>query len=237
MIYIFLSIFIEEKDAFFNLANVFHEYNEYAGIYMSNSFDMVNSPIGDACGMYVAIARLNHSCIPNVQQTHIPESKLEVLYATRTIEIGDEINDCYLDLRQSVEDRRCYLEQHYRFTCGCSGCVQAIASSPSTDCNRRQRAKSLVDIIIELSESGHVSDAYDIAMELLRLVSDSRSVGWGERYVAEAHTYICYIALEMENFEDAKKHAKKAYEWNLLLQGSDSYDTKASVELLLKCTT
>ena len=31
---------------------------------------------------------LNHSCIPNVQQTHVPSTGCEVLHASRKIEIG-----------------------------------------------------------------------------------------------------------------------------------------------------
>ena len=32
---------------------------------------------------------LNHSCVPNVQQTHVPATGEEVLYASRDIEIGE----------------------------------------------------------------------------------------------------------------------------------------------------
>ena len=115
-----------------------------AGIFMTNSFDMVDSPRGMACGMYVALARyvrvmvlcsmlsyasritpcleslplfspsllllslllslplfssslsLNHSCVPNAQQTHVPSSGSEVLYASRKIVIGKYSNDLFL---------------------------------------------------------------------------------------------------------------------------------------------
>ncbi len=40
---------------------------EAAGIFITNSFDMTDSPLGEACAMYCAIGRLNHSCYPNVQ--------------------------------------------------------------------------------------------------------------------------------------------------------------------------
>ena len=145
-------------------------------------------------GMFLAIGRLNHSCIPNAQQTFIPllskNSKknynnnmntstttinkdyyysnnnhittsphattsittsnnttttsttttttnnnndnierrnsscigYEVLYATRDIIIGEEINDCYIELRQSRKDRRKELMSLYRFKCVCKIC-------------------------------------------------------------------------------------------------------------------
>ena len=38
-----------------------------AGIFMTNCFDMTDSIYGESCAMYLALARLNHSCCPNVQ--------------------------------------------------------------------------------------------------------------------------------------------------------------------------
>jgi hypothetical protein len=46
--------------------------------------------------MYLALARLNHSCTPNVQQTHMPDTTEEALFACRDIKRGEEINDCYI---------------------------------------------------------------------------------------------------------------------------------------------
>ena len=68
----------EERRAFFEMENVFEECDQAAGIYMTNSFDMTSTETS-GCGMYLAIARLNHSCRPNAQQTHLPETKEEVL--------------------------------------------------------------------------------------------------------------------------------------------------------------
>ena len=38
--------------------------------------------------------RLNHSCTPNAQQTHVPSSGQEVLYASRDIQIGVCVRVC-----------------------------------------------------------------------------------------------------------------------------------------------
>lgn len=105
-----------DRKAFFEMANVFPEIrSEAAGIFMTNSFDMADSEEGEACAMYCAIARLNHSCTPNVQQSHCPDTKEEVLYASRTIELGEEINDCYIELRQKKSTRRAELRNLFRF--------------------------------------------------------------------------------------------------------------------------
>ena len=38
-----------------------------ANIFITNSFDMTDRSSGEACAIYCALGRLNHSCYPNVQ--------------------------------------------------------------------------------------------------------------------------------------------------------------------------
>ena len=56
------------------------------------------------------------------QQTHYPDTTEEVLYAVRDIRKGEEINDCYIDLRQPKIKRQAELREYYRFDCLCAGC-------------------------------------------------------------------------------------------------------------------
>ena len=56
------------------------------------------------------------------QQTHYPDTTEEVLYAARDIRKGEEINDCYIDLRQPKIKRQAELREYYRFDCSCAGC-------------------------------------------------------------------------------------------------------------------
>eukprot|EP01034_Spumella_vulgaris_P027691 gene27691-34453_t len=79
--------------------------------------------------MYLALGRLNHSCTPNVQQTHIPETTEEVVYAARDIAEGEELNDCYIELRQTRAQRRALLSEYYRFQCDCVGCTGGVCGS------------------------------------------------------------------------------------------------------------
>jgi hypothetical protein len=133
------------KRAFYNMANVFPEAPTTAtGIFMTNCFDMTGSAHGDSCAMYCAFARLNHSCTPNTQQSHIPQTGEEVLYASRDILCGEELNDCYIDLRQRTVDRRATLQEIYRFYCECPACV----ACESEDDARRERAGGFDDLIV-----------------------------------------------------------------------------------------
>ena len=59
------------------MSNVYDDIeSRSAGIYMTNAFDMPGETETEtkASGMFLAIARLNHSCTPNAQQTYIPPS-------------------------------------------------------------------------------------------------------------------------------------------------------------------
>ena len=203
-------------------------------------------------GMFLAIGRLNHSCIPNAQQTFIPLQRnnkkyynikistntshdnnnnndnnnyyyynnnnnnkrsssscigYEVLYATRDIMIGEEINDCYIELRQSSRDRRKELMSLYRFKCVCKICSindeddedkhddgddgdgddkiskemkkQKLRDIQIDDDRRRQRAMQLDEAIYEFLSMGEYNMAQDIGTELIKLLEHTKSIGWG----------------------------------------------------------
>ena len=57
---------VQDRQAFSAMANVFSDTDKEcfgssaAGIFLTNSFDMVDAPHGKSCAMYCAIARLNH---------------------------------------------------------------------------------------------------------------------------------------------------------------------------------
>jgi hypothetical protein len=186
--------------------------------------------------MFLAIGRLNHSCIPNAQQTFIPLQRnnkkvnnikistntshnnnnnnkrsssscigYEVLYATRDIMIGEEINDCYIELRQSSKDRRKELMSLYRFKCLCKICsinddddkddggggedddkISNEMKKPKLregiqidDYRRRQRAMQLDEAIYEFLSMGEYNMAQDISTELIKLLEHTKSIGWG----------------------------------------------------------
>jgi hypothetical protein len=130
----------------------------------------------------------------------------EVLYATRDIMIGEEINDCYIELRQSRKDRRKELMSLYRFKCVCKIC--SINDEDKDDCDndgdddgedkiskemkkqklrdiqidddrRRQRAMQLDEAIYEFLSMGEYNMAQDIGIELIKLIEHKKSIGWG----------------------------------------------------------
>jgi hypothetical protein len=232
----------EERVALLSMANVWPEISSPgAGIFMTNSFDMTDSPNGDSCGMYCAIARLNHSCNPNAQQTHIPETGEEVLVASRDIEVGDEINDCYIDLRQTKSERRRILSELYRFECCCVVC--SMESSEADD-KARSRAMQLDGSVLDAAEAD-ADTALLVAEQYLSLLKShcslstntataSCSRGWSDRYMAGAHLYMYQIASVLGKAKLAHQHITEAHSWNTVLQGPNTPDSQNTLALTKK---
>jgi hypothetical protein len=220
----------DDKRAFYDMANVYENENDItkeAGIFMTNSFDMTDHPDGPACAMYCAIARLNHSCQPNVQQSHCPDTQEEVVYATRRIEIGEEINDCYIDLRASVNNRRNLLGQLYRFYCNCPAC----SNDNNDDDNLRIRAANYDDLIISTARRDPQT-ALDIALESVNLLNSSKCILWSTRYIPGACLSVYQLAMALNKRSIAHEYIQKAHFLNTLQQGYNTPDSKRTNELL-----
>lgn len=240
----------EDRAAFYDMANVFseEEFPAAVGIFMTNSFDMTDSPFaegddgddddeddeeegsngrskGGCCAMYLALARLNHSCIPNAQQTHIPSTTEEVLYASRDIEIGEEINDCYIDLRQDREARRHELSKYYRFHCTCPACefsptfkypsithssfplakrnngvidsLEAFELSVKWCDQIRKVAKTYPEYSIKLIDRDEITKALKTNETVLEWFNEPMNTLWCIRYMPELYSFLAQIHTAM----------------------------------------
>lgn len=223
----------EDKDAFHAMANVFPELPAAVGIFMTNCFDMTDSIYGTCCAMYLALARLNHSCTPNAQQTHLPDTTEEVLYACRAISRGEEINDCYIDLRQTHAKRQEMLLEHYRFTCNCPGCgIEGDARI--RDDALRSAAFLLIDELTDIITEDALPNALTKATTFSKTLSTRECLLWSIRYLPELSLCAYEIALTLEQRGMAKKYLQKAHALNVLLQGDRAADSQRTAGLLEK---
>ena len=229
----------DERDAFYAMSNAFPDAaSPAAGIFMTNCFDMADAPHGESCAMYLAIARLNHSCTPNVQQTHLPDTGEEVLYAARDIEEGEELNDCYIDLRQSTAARQAVLLDIYRFTCTCAACslvvdVPGMEKQRADDDRRRARAAALDDDILHAVSEDGPETALALAADAIRLLGAKECKPWSIRYLADA--LVSVYQLELANGakeRKARRLLKTAHELNVLLTGRRSPESQGTADKL-----
>ena len=189
-----------DRASFYDMANVFPDApTPAAGIFMTNCFDMADAAHGQSCAMYCAIGRLNHSCEPNAQQTHIPDTFVEVLYASRDIAVGDEINDCYIDLRQSTHERRVALQDIYRFHCTCKACLRADEDKVKNENEETEGEVNSVSVSVFASASIGTGVCEQDRERVKAHLNDDRVVstvdkGDVERALGKwVHSSLCYV--------------------------------------------
>ena len=107
----------------------------------------------------------------------------EVLIATRAIDVGEELNDCYIHLLQSRAKRKSQLQEIYGFDCQCMACSQLEFQSDDT---RRVKAAELEELIIEVAAESGPEVAMELCTALIRILESDSSIGWGGRYQGKA---------------------------------------------------
>ncbi|KAL7536532.1 hypothetical protein ACHAXR_009276 [Thalassiosira sp. AJA248-18] len=92
------------------------------GVYDTNSFLLGK----DACGgLFLTIARINHSCRPNVNHFWSTNLQQTLIFATRDIKLGEELCTTYGPSECMVtEGRRNYLSSRFSFECMCEMCLE-----------------------------------------------------------------------------------------------------------------
>lgn len=78
-------------------------------------------------GLFLTIARINHSCRPNANHIWRPDLQMTLVFATREIEVGEEISITYGPSGECLDTagRRAYLEERFSFECGCDMCAES----------------------------------------------------------------------------------------------------------------
>lgn len=243
---------------------------------MTNSFDMTDSIYGTSCAMYLALARLNHSCTastilsrlillmlslmfalsgtPNAQQTHLPLTTEEVLYASRAIRRGEEINDCYIDLRQNRADRRKELLEYFRFHCECSGChlhcaecvdvdsstdvlsnhvecPHVIALFSRDDCHRRE-CDQYNDTLCSILHEQDIQTAIAYSLQIVSTLESNHCIQWSQRYLPEIYHSLFSLYSSVNQHKPARKYLIKAYKLSVLSEGENSPETLKLVETI-----
>lgn len=108
------------------------------GIIFSNAFAR-EAGVFDAALCLVS-SRLNHSCLPNCEQTWDPDSCEVQVRASTGVAAGAELCNYYVDLLAPACDRRRTLQEGYRFECTCRACRGFVAES---DRRRRRLREAL----------------------------------------------------------------------------------------------
>ena len=95
------------------------------GIFQTNSFQL-DDQTGFG-GLFLTIARMNHSCRPNAVHYWRPDLYMMVVHAVRDISVGEELCTCYGpgDFF-GTERRRSFLREKFCFECVCDMCIEGV---------------------------------------------------------------------------------------------------------------
>lgn len=117
--------------------------------------------------LFPAIARINHSCIPNAQANFHPLHQTFNVHATRDIPVGEEVSISYLPEVGQLRDQRIVkLEEGYGFICNCPACDLNTMIGQRGEHDRKQMQESLKKTRAYLADSikisGSTEGGYDV---------------------------------------------------------------------------
>jgi hypothetical protein len=175
---VFQNLDLATQQAFMELSNCREDDKKntmdastIVGIYQTNSFRLAdNEPYG---GLFLTIARMNHSCSPNCNHIWRQDLKEMLVLATRDISAGEELCTIYGPSQYlDTSGRQSYLLERFSFTCGCEMCLEKNQSGGD---DRMVRLDSLQeDISMFAASSNKPEAALEAIEESLELLKDQR---------------------------------------------------------------
>jgi hypothetical protein len=139
----------KEKDEVMSLTylgTAADEVEDKLGIIFKNN--AYNS--GSQVGLFLKIARINHSCRPNTSYYWSDRLNKRIVYAARKILPGEELFVSYIPLLLTQTERQNHLNR-YGFRCTCEACAQERSIIEASDNRRTTLKKAFVDFESQLS--------------------------------------------------------------------------------------
>lgn len=161
------------KQAFLELSNCCDDnagISPPVGIYQTNSYRLGESePYG---GLFLTIARLNHSCRPSCHHVWRRDLKEMLVFATRDISAGEELHTTYGPSQYlDTVGRQSYLLERFSFTCGCEMCLE---NNHDGGDDRMLKLDALQEDVSLLAASGKPEAAIEAIEQCLELLREQR---------------------------------------------------------------
>eukprot|EP00929_Paragymnodinium_shiwhaense_P014648 TRINITY_DN12257_c0_g1_i1.p1 TRINITY_DN12257_c0_g1~~TRINITY_DN12257_c0_g1_i1.p1 ORF type:complete len:412 (-),score=88.70 TRINITY_DN12257_c0_g1_i1:390-1577(-) len=188
------------------------------GIFETNSFSQ--SSESQVAGLCLTLARFNHSCMPNCEQSFDTKTGKFQIRASRDIVDGEELCPFYVDLRNSAEERSEDLKGAYGFQCSCPACQQRDAASDQ----RRQRLLELEMASREAAGDERLADSLDLIEETLQLL-DEEGLHWQALRMRESY-FAARLAMDLDDGHKSLAWLEKAQAACRLCHGPLHPDTK-----------
>ncbi|CAG9988739.1 unnamed protein product [Clonostachys byssicola] len=207
---------------FLSLHNNFPGKHPFAGIMKTNALPCGSgSEIG---AVYPTICRINHSCLPNSQNTWNSDTKIETIFAIRPIKCGEEITIMY-DQGGPSTVRQASLKQSFGFKCSCVVCSQPPALLRESDA-RRSRIQQL---------DGQIGDPFQMLKSPEKSLKDCHSLLQVLKAEYGAYPGALAARLYYDAFQISIAHgdktrasifAEKSYQARLMCEGNETPEVK-----------
>jgi hypothetical protein len=195
-------------------------------VFRNNAYTMP----GGRWGMFLRMARINHSCRPNVANAWAEPADgrgtgRKVAWALRDIEAGEEVLVTYVRLLQRASARQRRLAQ-YGFRCGCAACREPNGEEDA----RRERAGELMAELGAAGEQRPVNNGVQLLDKAQELVGLLEGEGLDD-YLAVAYGHAARFAAAAGRLLEAKGWAGKALELHRFA-GEDSLAARTALSYL-----
>ena len=158
-------------------ANLSETQSRLVQLYQTNSYQLTGIDDEAYGGLFLTIARMNHSCCPNAGHFWREDLQATLVFATRDIRSGEEICTTYGFPTEdyNTAGRRSYLQDKFSFECHCRMCEQGNDHGGD---DRMVDLQSLQNNIPVLAAEGKSREAIASIDRCLQLLEDQ---GFGRR--------------------------------------------------------
>ncbi|PUU75000.1 hypothetical protein B9Z19DRAFT_1067790 [Tuber borchii] len=222
----------DEQRMFLSLFNAYpKDYMPFYGITKTNALPL--GPDSEHAGLFLTVARLNHSCSPNASHAWNSNTGTETIHAIRDILRGEEVTICYIGSDKSCRDRegrRKELAAVFKFECHCTVCDLAPEQSLASD-KRRAEIEKLDEIVGQGDLLMlHAATALNNCRTMLHLMDEERIY---DKRVSGIYYDAFQICIANGDVARASAFARRTVEERMLCEGPDAVgleDQKALID-------
>ena len=139
------------------------------GIYQTNSFLLRGQGDAQDGALFLAVARLNHSCRPNVNHIWRWDLQKTLVFATRDIAVGEELLTTYGPSEcLPTAGRQEYLQEGFSFDCMCEMCTEGNELGGDDRMTQLHDLHSAIPGLVQQGQHHTAIDNIDLCIDLLQ---------------------------------------------------------------------
>jgi hypothetical protein len=191
------------------------------GIYQTNSYRLMDDDGAAQTdgGIFLTIARFNHSCRPNISHYWRPDLNRMIVFAIRPIAVGEELLISYLRPSHwmTTVERRQILRQDFCFHCMCDMCNEGNDTGGDDRMKRLARLYEQLTELVEMGRHEHVIQVVHMCLHLM----EQQGIGSAlEQTVFFHHGY--HSALQLQDYIMANSFLDQELQSTIFSQGKQS---------------